>query len=184
VLEDRHDVRVVEGGLDLDLPTEPRECLGVVSAGPLDRGDISGHAVRALADNGVSAFPEGCAFQPVWAAASPWQASIVAVTAAGDAAIRRACQDQLPVRQGIEVAKVKTREGETILVVAVRPDLLQDDARRRATLDVLGDMFPGQHVVLAASAADGLHYAARSREVEDTVRRKRALHWTRHSFAV
>ena len=85
---------------------------------------------------------------------------------------------------GIESAKIRLKDGRRIVVVAALQDVLEDQSKQRAMLEVLASVFPDQTVVLAASTSDGVHLAAKQDEVADAVRRKRSpLDWRRYSFA-
>lgn len=89
-----------------------------------------------------------------------------------------------PMEMGIEAARVETRDGQQIVVVAVRSDVLRDKARRRGVIDVLTSVFPDCQVVLAASASDGLHYSSETPDAAEKIKRKRSpLNWQRYSFA-
>ena len=85
---------------------------------------------------------------------------------------------------GIEAAKVMLRDGREVVVVAVLQDVLEDETRREAMLDVLTSVFPDRRVVLAASTSGGVHLVANEAEIADAVRRKRSpLKWQRYAFA-
>jgi hypothetical protein len=85
-----------------------------------------------------------------------------------------------------QVARMETKDGREIVVVAVRQDVFKDEARRAAVLDVMSGLFPNEYVVLAASTSDGLKFtSAGMPEIEETVRRKRsAFKWSKLSPAL
>jgi hypothetical protein len=87
---------------------------------------------------------------------------------------------------GIEAATLETRDGKKIVVVAVRSDLLLDERRSQAALDVLSSIFQGAPVVLAASTSAGPQIVSRKPEIAETVRKKGfgALSWQHYSFAL
>ena len=74
-----------------------------------------------------------------------------------------------------QVARIETRDGRGIVVVAVRQDVFKDQVRRSAVLDVMAGLFPDEFVVLATSTSDGLKFASAGMpEIEEKVRRKRS----------
>ena len=86
---------------------------------------------------------------------------------------------------GLEAATVSTKKGERIVVVAVRPALLDDAERREGVLETLRSAFPGHLIVLAASTSRGPLFVSETPEVAESVRRKgfSGLRWQRYSFA-
>ncbi len=91
--------------------------------------------------------------------------------------------------EGIVAVKVTGPDGREIVVVAVRPAVLDDDARRDATLAVLRSVFPRQTVALATSTSGGVRVASDSPEIESGVskrikQKRPSLDWQRYSLAL
>jgi hypothetical protein len=91
-------------------------------------------------------------------------------------------------RGGIVAVRITGPDGGDVIVVAVRPSIVSDAARREATLDVLRTVFPNQTVALATSTSDGLRVCSDTPEIEHRVsnrmnQKRTSLDWRRYSFA-